>query len=144
MGTWTQRSVCIDELSYQADGSIIPVQQTIEGVDKVIVDQPFKVSLLKNSVKLSEGKSLVFSNTPLGTGYYYFSVEVEDVTSTFMLQIKTKQGALLCTVPVSHNGIIEVGLNHAKGVQDIVINPVGTTKGAVLKSASFFAGSPFK
>ncbi|HMP32562.1 MAG TPA: family 43 glycosylhydrolase, partial [Saprospiraceae bacterium] len=32
MGTWTQRSVCIDKLDYSKDGSIIPVNQTLEGV----------------------------------------------------------------------------------------------------------------
>ncbi len=40
-GTWTQRSVCIDEIKYRADGSILPVQQTLGSVDKVSIDQPF-------------------------------------------------------------------------------------------------------
>jgi len=144
MGTWTQRSVCIDKLNYNPDGSIIPVQQTIEGVEKVTIKQPYKIELLKKPVFLTADKALLYPNTPLGTGYYYFSVEVKNVTTTFMIQLKTKQGILLATVPVKQNGIIEVGLNYAKGVQDIVINPVGNTNAATLLSACFFAGSPFK
>jgi hypothetical protein len=144
MGTWTQRSVCIDKLNYNADGSIIPVQQTIEGVEKVTIKQPYEIVLLKNPVTINGNKSLSFPNIQLGTGYYYFSVELKNVTTSFALEVKTKHGVLLTTVPVKQNGIIEVGLNNAKGVQDIVINPVGDTEAATLKSASFYAGSPFK
>jgi arabinoxylan arabinofuranohydrolase len=144
MGTWTQRSVCVDKLNYNADGTIIPVQQTIEGVEKVTIKQPYKIELLKSPTKLNSNKTLNFSNIQLGTGYYYFSVDVSNVTTPFLLQIKTEQGALLATVPVKQSGIIEVGVNYAKGLHNIVINPVGNTKTANLKSASFFAGSPSK
>ena len=144
MGTWTQRSVCIDKLNYNEDGSVIPVQQTIEGVEKVTIKQRFKIELLKNSLPLNENKPHSFSNIQLGTGYYYFAVEVKNVTTAFMLQVKTKQGLLLTTVPVKQSGIIEVGLNYAKGSQEIVIIPVGVTDAATLKSACFFAGSPSK
>jgi arabinoxylan arabinofuranohydrolase len=144
MGTWTQRSVCVDKLNHSTDGSIIPVKQTIEGVEKVTIKQPFKIELLKNQVSLSADKTLSYPNTPLGTGYYYFSVEAKNVTIPFMLQVKTKQGVLLTTVPVKQNGTVEVGVNYAKGVQDIVLNPVGSTNAAILISACFFAGSPYK
>jgi hypothetical protein len=144
MGTWTQRSVCIDKLTYDADGSIVPVQQTIEGVEEVIIKQPFKIELLKNPVELTVNKALIYPNTPLGTGYYYFSVEVKNVTTAFVLQVKTKQGILLATLPVKENGRIEVILNNAKGFQDIMILPIGNIEAASLKSACFFAGSPSK
>lgn len=142
MGTWTQRSVCVDKLNYNADGSIIPVQQTIEGVGKVTVKQPYEVIVLKNPVSLKGNKALSFPGIQLGTGYYYFSAKVSNVTTAFVLQIKTKQGALLATVPVKQSGNIEVGLNYAKGVQDIVIIPAGNTAAASLESVRFFAGAP--
>lgn len=144
MGTWTQRSVCVDKLNYISDGSIIPVQQTMEGVEKVTIKQPYEIELLKNPVALTVNKALNFSNIQLGTGYYYFSVEVKNVTTAFVLQVKTKEGILLATVPVKHNGIMEVGLNYAKGVHDIVISPVENTGTATITKARFFAGAPIK
>jgi arabinoxylan arabinofuranohydrolase len=144
MGTWTQRSVCIDKLYYNPDGTIVPVQQTISGVGKVAIKQPFQIELLKSPVALTANKALSYSKIPLGTGYYYFAVEVKNVTTAFVLEVKTKQGILLSTVPVKENGLMEVGLNNAKGLQDILIVPVGNVEAATLKSARFFAGSPSK
>lgn len=144
MGTWTQRSVCIDKLNYDSSGKMLPVQQTIEGVKRVDIRQPFRIELLKNQLILARNKVISCPNTPLGTGYYYFSVFVKDVNTAFDLQIRTKQGGVLATVPVRQSGRIEVGLNNAKGLVDIEIHSIGNVEGATLTSASFFAGSPLR
>ena len=144
MGTWTQRSVCVDKLNYNADGSIIPVQQTLEGVDRVNINQPFEIQLLQKPETINVKKPLIFSNIQLGTGFYYFGVDVKNVSSPFSLQIKTKKGDLLGTILVETNGVTEIGLNYAKGNEDIMINPIGNMGNEILNNARFFAGKPVK
>lgn len=163
-GTWTQRSVCIDELIYDEDGKIIPVQQTIEGVGPVLVDQPFSISLSPGQVEatgavemtfnhyaIHQSGALTFPDINLGTGYYYFGIDIEHCKGRGQIEVRkdSADGALLGTIvldPMSaHNneGRAETFLRHANGKHDIVLL-IQMEEGQQLqiRNPHFFAGKP--
>lgn len=139
-GTWTQRSVCIDKLNYNEDGSIIPVQQTLEGVDKVVNTQPYSVKLPVSNTSLKDGESVSIKNIDLGTGYYYFSAMVSGVKSPFKIEISSSSdNKLLGTLLVNKDGYVDTSLIDANGKNDISI----TVKGGYvsISDCRFIAGN---
>lgn len=140
-GTWTQRSVCIDKLNYQADGSIVPVQQTVEGVSAVKINQPATIKLPFTDVLLSDGKSVSQQKVNLGTGYYYFSAMVTGVKASVKIEIRTASpdGKLLGTLLVAKDGYVDTSLIDANGKQDIFLKMIGGT--ARITDCKFFAGN---
>ncbi|PWJ37991.1 family 43 glycosylhydrolase [Sediminitomix flava] len=164
-GVWTQRSVCVDSLNYRADGSVIPVQQTVKGVDKVIINQAFGVTLnrkdaitenadIKRRYFLAQNEDIIkFENVDLGSGYYYFEVEFEatEINSKIEVRKGSPNGLLMGTlllnsrVLTANNGISQTFLREANGLNDIylIIKSEGDTKVKFWKPR-FFAGSPKK
>lgn len=146
-GTWTQRSVCVDELKYNPDGTIIPVQQTIKGVDKVIIDQPFEIILSKKQIRLNDKSQVIlFQNIDLGTGYYYFGLEAQKVKQPFKVEIRLDKpdGLLIGTAIVKQNGIAETLLRNAKDKRDVYLKIIFDSEltGSAIQQLRFFAGSP--
>ncbi len=123
-GTWTQRSVCIDSLKYKADGTIIPVQQTLKSVDKVVVSQPFEINILKKPLQLKANKlSLKFKKVNLGSGYYFFGLNATNVNKPTRAEIRidSPKGKLLGTVLINKNGISECSLRDANGTHNVYV-----------------------
>jgi len=146
-GTWTQRSVCVDELKYNTDGTIIPVQQTIKGVDKVIIDQPFEIILSKKQIRLNDKSQVIsFQNIDLGTGYYYFGLEAQKVKQPFKVEIRLDKpdGLLTGTAIVKQNGIAEILVRNAKDKRDVYLKIISDSEltGSAIQQLRFFAGSP--
>jgi arabinoxylan arabinofuranohydrolase len=147
MGTWTQRSVCIDLINFKSDGNIIPVKQTIEGVPKVVVNQPYEIMLQKTAIKtVNSQKPFVFKNINLGSGYYYFRFEASEVTSKSFIEVRldSPEGKLVGTVPVTQDGIKTRAMREAKGLHDVYLvfkNETPDFK-ATIKNIRFIAGSP--
>lgn len=143
-GTWTQRSVCIDELKYNPDGTIIPVQQTVDGVNPVNIDQPFEIVLDKNPVNLSRDKSVSsYRNIDLGTGYYYFGLEANKLEKPCKVEIRLDkpEGLLLGTVVIKRNGKAETLLRGANGKHDIFLVLKSENASLGITNPRFFAGS---
>ena len=140
-GTWTQRSVCIDKLNYNEDGSIIPVKQTIEGVSAIKNNQPAFVKLSLNQVFLSNGESVSESKVNLGTGYYYFSIIASEVKSPVKIEVRigSENGKLLGTLLVKKDGYVDTSLIEAKGEQTIFLKILGGS--ASLSNCTFYAGN---
>ncbi|MEM9987196.1 MAG: family 43 glycosylhydrolase, partial [Bacteroidota bacterium] len=59
-GTWTQRSVCVDEITYDEGGNPQPVKQTLKGVNLVSVNQPYALEL-RQQLSVMEGKANISS-----------------------------------------------------------------------------------
>ena len=141
-GTWTQRSVCIDSLNYNADGSIITVQQTIKGVSKVVVNQPFEIALLKKEKRVNPKKPVLkFKNINLGTGYYYFGINASGVKAQTKAEVRlgSPTGKLLGTAILKQDGTAETFLRGANGKHTVYLV---FDNAVTVKSARFFAGSP--
>lgn len=140
-GTWTQRSVCIDELNYNEDGSIIPVQQTLEGADKVVNTQPYSVKLPVSNITLKDGESVNFKNIDLGTGYYYFSAIVSGIKSPIKIEIRSNSSnnKLLGTLLVREDGYIDTSLIDAKGKNDIYLKVIDGN--VLISDCRFYAGN---
>ncbi|SHM14904.1 Carbohydrate binding module (family 6) [Flavobacterium flevense] len=165
-GTWTQRSVCVDELNYNPDGTIIPVQQTVEGVKKVTINQDFSIPLnLKKaidkqqinikgkSITAKNNSSLSFKNVDLGTGYYYFGVKVLKSVQKGKIEIRkdNAKGSLLGTILLNenslktNNGVAETFLREAYGIHNIVLVFKSNDNDDIkISEPNFFAGSPKK
>ena len=154
-GTWTQRSVCIDELKYNDDGTIIPVQQTLKGVDKVMINQPFEIVLQKKQVVLNQKQDeLIFKDINLGTGYYYFGCTVAKSVGNGKLEIRmdSDRGKLLGTIHLTpeastkNNGVAETYTREASGKHaiHIVFVPEGSTDEVEISGLRFFAGAPLE
>ncbi len=163
MGTWTQRSVCVDYLNYNNDGTVIPVQQTIEGVDEIHIDQPFAISLNAKKAQVENVKMnnaayevqnaglMRFKNIDLGTGYYYFEAEIEKPVRKGKIEIRkgAKDGLLMGTLLINDNscftnlGKEQTFLREANGKSDIYLI-VKTENGETLRFSNlrFFAGCP--
>lgn len=140
-GTWTQRSVCIDEIKYNKDGSIIPVQQTLSSVEKVNVKQDFEILLDTKSTSITDKKRQIhFDKVNLGTGYYYFGLDAENVSTPIKaeLRLDAPDGLLLGTVNIDKNGRAETFLRNAKGKHTVYIVFSGN---ATVKNLRFFAGA---
>lgn len=142
-GTWTQRSVCIDKIFYNDDGTMIPVRQTVEGVPEVIVKQPFEIDIQDEAVTVRAGKCIQFKNIDLGSGYYYFGLEASGVSQTGKIEVRADQpdGKLLGTVHIIGNGVMECSLREAHGQHDIYLVPESDF---TLSRARLFAGSPLR
>ena len=150
-GTWTQRSVCIDEIHYDKKGRALPVKQTLEGPNPVKVSQPYDIVLTKKC-KL-QNNHIVFNNVNLGSGYYYFSAILPQDNCSGKLEIRldSADGMLVGTCLVtpetlkSRNGLVETSIRDAKGKRNIYIIWKGTEKELTnIENLIFFAGSPLK
>ncbi len=140
-GTWTQRSVCIDKLTYNTDGSIIPVQQTIEGVEAIKIEQPFHIVLLSKNKKISsKNRILNFKKIDLGTGYYYFGIHASKVEAPINAEIRLDKpdGKLIGTIKIDKSGISETTLREANGKHDVFVVLSGNCE---VEMMQFFAGS---
>lgn len=139
-GTWTQRSVCVDSLKYNADGSIIPVQQTLKGVEEIKISQPFEINLLKKPINLNAKKrTLRFKKVNLGSGYYYFGLKAGNVIKPSRAEIRLDgpDGKLVGTVLINRNGISECSLREANRKHNVYIVFDSEIK---IEGLKFFAG----
>ncbi|WP_372649079.1 family 43 glycosylhydrolase [Draconibacterium sp.] len=146
-GNWTQRSVCVDEIKYNPDGTIVPVQQTVSGVEKVTIDQPFEIVLYEGKKELNENKPIKYEKIDLGTGYYYFGLKASQVTKPVKVEIRldAPNGQLIGTLIIKGNGDCETMLRNANGVHDVYLTVNDNFKEKVVFNAPrFFAGSPKK
>jgi len=165
-GVWTKRSVCVDFLTYKADGTIIPVQQTIESVPADSAKQPFEIKLQALNAVVSAGIDKVgnqfnitgktgtiqFRDIELGTGYYYFDFKVLAADSKCPIEVRSDNisGKLLGTAlvdqssPGINNGTAEIFLREAKGKRNIFLTFTANVNSPDLKVENFrfFAGSP--
>ncbi|WP_417189046.1 family 43 glycosylhydrolase [Bacteroides sp.] len=150
-GTWTQRSVCIDEIQYDESGHALPVKQTLEGPAPVEITQAFDIVLAaKAQLKNSQA---VFRAVNLGSGYYYFDTTLPQGNHTGKLEIHldSPEGMLVGTCLVTpeklriRQGLTDTSIRDAKGQRDIYLIWKGTgTPPATLENPRFFAGSPKK
>lgn len=161
-GTWTQRSVCVDYLNYNEDGTAIPVQQTLEGVKAVKIDQPFSIkpelakkgkgySVKDGVITAKDGAVIEFSDLALGTGYYYFGMTVHKTISNGHIEVRrdSPDGMLMGTLLLRDNSMsinnarTETFLREAYG-NDRKVYLVFRTEGQEVKVSApdFFAGSP--
>ena len=143
-GTWTQRSVCIDQIFYDESGIIRPVQQTLTGVKPVRIDQPFEINLAVKKTDVTNS-TLKFENIDLGTGYYYASIEIKGVEQPLKCEIRldNPNGELIGTFVIKKDGLTETLLRNAKGTHTIYLkfsNELPTKSS--IKSVKIFAGSP--
>lgn len=144
-GTWTQRSVCVDSLNYNADGTVIPVKQTVEGVGKVEIDQPYQITLQKGWSALTQNKAeLKFDSINLGTGYYYLGFETKGLRTPtkFEVRLDSSNGTLIGTIMASKEGVSETFLRGANGRHSIVIIAKDLKEEITLHKIRVFAGSP--
>ncbi|PWJ37996.1 family 43 glycosylhydrolase [Sediminitomix flava] len=167
-GTWTQRSVCIDKLNYDKGNKIIPVQQTIEGVNSVKVKQSFEQSLKLKKAKIEGRVKLVdnailevngqanvsFEKVNLGTGYYYFDLKtLEAAAYAIEIRLDSTEGELLGTIKLDdkskerNKGVASCFLRDAKGKRIVYLvfkSKEGNKKPLQIKDLRFFAGTPLK
>lgn len=165
-GTWQQRSVCIDKIEYNIDGSIVPVEQTIEGVAKVEITQAFKIKLdcekakksgkielSKDEIKISStNSSLQFKDVDLGSGYYYFGVNViKSGKGKVEVRYDNPHGQLLGTILLSpeskhiNNGKAHTFLREAKGKRVIcLLIKSEDADTMIVSNPEFFAGAPLQ
>ena len=161
-GTWTQRSVCIDRIDYTADGRIIPVRQTIEGVEPVEIDQPFRIDLPigeaaevtgarreGDGLRVLGGPAVVrFANVDLGSGYYFFGAarSGSGVKARIEVRLGSPGGPLAGTVRFgrANDGLGETFLRAASGRHDIclVIAQDETDTQTLFSDFHFSAGAP--
>ncbi len=163
-GTWTQRSVSIDYLNYDENGKVIPVQQTIEGVNPVKVNQPFSINLKMSAAQLlGEGRvkrdevvaknatQIKFSNVDLGTGYYYFGVKVNKTVTNGKIEVRrdAPNGLLMGTLLFDgdsmkiNKSMNETFLREARGKHDVYLNfVINGDEELRVAAPRFFAGSP--
>lgn len=147
MGTWTQRSVCIDEIRYDKNGFPLPVQQTLEGVPAVKINQPYEIVLARSAKVGSMPQVLVYKDVNLGSGYYYFGLDVKNAKKPFSAEVRigNPEGLLLGTIMANGNGKAETFLRNARGKQNIYIVFKDIEAGNLeLSSLRFFAGSAMK
>lgn len=162
-GNWTQRSVCVDYLNYNEDGSAIPVKQTVEGVREIEIEQPFSIALsckkskmenatIENGAFSVNGTGVVsFKKVDLGTGYYYFEVDLDKPVKEGRIEIRKggKDGLLMGTLLINEEssvvnyGKVQTFLREARGKNDIYL-VVKTEGPETIKFSNprFFAGSP--
>jgi hypothetical protein len=147
MGTWTQRSVCIDKMNYNKDGSIIPVQQTIEGVQKVSINQPYEISLQKGPITVTEKSNVLkFENINLGTGYYYVSIKAGNTSQQVKVEIRLSKpdGKLIGTTFLNGNGQFENTIRNATGRNDVYVIFSGVKDKIQIDNICLLAGAPKK
>lgn len=162
-GTWTQRSVCVDVIEYNEDGSVIPVKQTVKGVDPVTINQPFEIKLEPKKaedncgMKLKKDKLLItdktscltFHNIDLGSGYYYFDLKSFDLIGSGKIEIwldGPKTGRLIGTMIVDESidyfqNKLSTSLIDAYGNHTVNLVIEGL-QGSQISDIRFLAGSP--
>lgn len=160
-GTWTQRSVCIDKLNYSADGEIIPVQQTLQGVDAVEIHQPYNIDIKKGDVlkgcQMKRGRMVTNSETAcmivkdidLGTGYYYLQTKSEQsYDAKLEVRLDGEDGVLLGTINLaegrdtSKGRVHETFLRGANSTQTLCFVIKNNTGAEIeLNSIRFIAGN---
>jgi hypothetical protein len=160
-GTWTQRSVCVDKLNYDINGNIIPVQQTLEGVQEVKISQPYEIdlsnktsSLINGTLKkeggfelFTNGGILMFEDIDMGTGYYYFELKVKKTSNCKIeLRLDDINGKLLGTIRLDEsdeNKTIETLLRDANSLHNIyLVVKSNSNENIEISDLRFFAGSP--
>lgn len=167
LGTWTQRSVCIDEINYDESGNPLPVSQSLRGVDLVRVRQPYAIEL-NHQLSVEAGRAHISSEgevtlkgrtvlrtdqVDLGSGYYYFGLDLAAMEGSYRaeLRLNREDGPLLGTVILQEHqvevnqGVAECFLRGAKGKHPIflVFMPTGASEGSLRFSRPrFFAGTP--
>ena len=164
IGTWTQRSVCVDYLNYNSDGTAIPVQQTIEGVAKINISQPFAIDLAQKKAKPSKqigfennaftvtGEGILsYKKVKLGSGYYYFEADIEKSVENARIEIRkgSPNGLLMGTLLINNESVLknygksQTFLREANGTHDIYLI-IKTNNNETLRFSNlrFFAGSP--
>jgi arabinoxylan arabinofuranohydrolase len=141
-GTWTQRSVCVDRLERNPDGSLKLVRQTVAGVAPVKVSQPFEIKLnaarakVTGAAKVSgpaviltgTSATLQFDDVDLGSGYYWFGFSYEGEATGLRAEVRLggADGLLLGTAlprhqPAENGRSAETLLRNAKGKQPVVL-----------------------
>lgn len=164
-GDWTRRSVCVDSLNYNPDGTIIPVKQTIESVGSVAVNQPYEIKLdlasaTKSNVTVlgstlnftSSAANIGFSSVDLGSGYYYLDLKVIESIGNGKVEVRLDavDGTLCGTIKLNSNsesvnsGMLETFLREANGVHDVylVFDLPGDATQYEFESPRFYAGAP--
>jgi hypothetical protein len=154
-GTWTQRSVCIDRIDYAADGSPIPVQQTVAGVPAVKISQPAEIKFTPAPAPLTAAsQTLTFPGIDLGTGYYYFGATHNPEARGFRIEVRLDRadGPLLGTALPAHDPAAagyrtETFLRGAKGRHTVVLvihreAAAADAAPLALTDLRFFAGAP--
>ena len=123
------------------------MQQTVSGVEKVTIDQPFEIVLYEGKKELNENKPIKYEKIDLGTGYYYFGLKASQVTKPVKVEIRldAPNGQLIGTLIIKGNGDCETMLCNANGVHDVYLTVNDNYKEKVVFNAPrFFAGSPKK
>jgi len=163
IGTWTQRSVCVDYLNYNPDGTAIPVQQTIEGVAEIQVNQPFTINLdckkakrtkdvdFENNTISFQGEGFVsFKKIKMGSGYYYFEADFEKGAANARIEIRkgSPEGLLMGTLLVNNESIsknfgkVQTFLRGANGTNDLyLVVKTSTNEKVKFSNPRLFAGS---
>lgn len=165
-GTNTQRSVCVDYLNYDENDSVIPVVQTIEGVKPISVKQAYEIPIgtdkleVVSGIEISKGKLrlkakkgvIKLKNLDLGSGYYYFGLDVIKTTGNGKIQVylDKEDGILSGTISLNentvseNNGTADTFLREANAVHDvyIVFENSDIKSNSIFRNLRFFAGSP--
>lgn len=164
-GTWTQRSVCVDKLDFKPDGSMITVRQTLSGINKVEINQPFAVELPAKDALVTTGvkkngngfkitdnvATLQFKDVKLGSGYYFFDMKVKHLEGDAYaeLRLNSSQGKLIGSMRIKdsflehNNNIADTAVREANGTRDVfvILKQKGGNK-LNISNLRFFAGAP--
>lgn len=149
-GTWTQRSVSIDEMKYEPDGRLLPVQQTLSSVAPVVVSQPFEIKL--GNASFAGRSDVRLDQVPLGSGYYYLDavVKSEEVDGKLEIRLDAPNGPLVGAITLSakrlseRGGLVDTFIRDAKGTRDVyLVHKKLKKQGELeLEQVRFFAGAP--
>ena len=162
-GTWTQRSVCVDEIVYDNQGMPLPVQQSLRGVDLVRVTQPAlltvdfstaiphkNASLRDKSIQVTGGNaSVTFPRVNLGSGYYYARLQAQgSEQGAVEFHLDSADGPLIGTILFRETGagpdVYETFLRGGAGIHDLVLVYTSDNKkdSVTLSALSCLAGAP--
>ncbi|RDV26080.1 hypothetical protein DXV75_08350 [Alteromonas aestuariivivens] len=150
-GNWTQRSVSVDEITYDKSGNVIPVQQTLSGPEPVNVTQPYDIIL--GDAQFDENGIARFENVNMGSGYYYLDTLIanpEEVSGKLEVRLGKPDGYLAGTITLTQkrvterNGLVDTFLREAEATQDVflVYKPETSTSPLKLNKVRLFAGAP--
>jgi hypothetical protein len=146
------RSVCVDELKFNPDGSVVQMDMTKEGVPPVAMLDPYKrveaetiawesgIETAKNDAVsvyvtgISNGDFIKVCNVDFaGTGAAKFLASVASVSDggTIELRLDNTAGALVGTLNVKSTGgldkweMLSCAVSGAKGVHDLILKFTG-------------------
>ena len=120
------------------------MKQTVTGVDRVKVRQPFEILIPVNDLTIDPSDPIVpLYWVKLGSGYYYFSVEASEVSSPFLLEIRLDQpnGHLAGTMKVDRPGIHDTFLRAARGKRQVYLVARNLKNPVRIVNPKFFAGN---